>query len=422
MRTSRTLTLSAFALALALSACSAPAAVPGSGQETAKETAAAGGSAIGDGHGAKAGASEVAEPQLHLLTVGQAGEVGMLDLADETWRNAGTLPGTKSGTTDGRYIFASSPEQGTVTVLDSGVWTWDHEDHFHYYRSDPKTVGVITGQGKAVVTPGASATGVFFPETGKGVLLSNDGLAEGQIRETAHLDAAPHQGMLVPLGDFALATVPGAGGKAQAVQAYDGEGSALDGAQAACADAQGTITTRVGVVIGCADGALLATVENGKVAFEHIPYPEGAGAGPATVFRAREGRPTVAAVAGDQGAWILDTRERSWQLIKTDVPLQQVAAVDDKEGHAVALSIDGRILVLSAETGATLSSTEPLLAKTLSDPGLLASVELVADQQRAYLNAPAEQKLYEIDFADNARLARTFPTPSVPVVFARTGR
>lgn len=409
-------------LALTLAGCSAPAGTPGSGPLSATETRATAGSILGDGHGAKAGASEVAEPQLHLLTIGPAGEVGMLDLADETWKDAGTLPGTETVTTDGRYIFASSPEQGTVTVLDSGVWTWDHEDHFHYYRSDPRTVGTIKGQGKAVITPGASTTGVFFPETGKGVLLNNDGLSEAQIRETALLDTAPHQGLVVPLGEFAIATVPGADGKARTVQAHDAEGVAVDGVQAACVNPQGTITTSVGAIIGCADGALLATVENGKVAFEHIPYPQGADAGPATVFRAREGRPTVAAVAGDQGAWILDTRERTWQLIKTDVPLLQVAAVDDKEGHVVALSVEGRVLVLSAETGATLSSTQPLLGKTLSDPGLLAGVDLVADQQRAYLNAPAEQQLHEIDFADGARLARTFPATSVPVFFARTGR
>jgi hypothetical protein len=408
-------------LALTLAGCSVQTAAPES-PAPAPETGATAGSVLGDGHGAKAGASEAAEPQLHLLTVGPTGKAGMLDLADETWKDAGTLPDVEAITTDGRYIFASSPEQGTVTALDTGVWTWDHEDHFHYYRSDPKIVGTINGQGRAVITPGASATGVFFPETGKGVLLDNDGLAEAQIRETGQLRTAPHQGIVVPLGQFALATVPGADGKAQAVQVYDAGGAAVDGARAECSDAQGTITTSVGAVIGCADGALLATVENGKTAFEHIAYPEGAQAAPATEFRAREGRPTVAAVAGDQGAWILDTRERTWQLIKTDVPLLQVAAVDDKEGHVVALSVEGRVRVLSAETGATLSSTGPLLTKTLSEPGLLAGVELVADQQRAYVNAPAEQQLHEIDFADDARLARTFPTTSVPVFFARTGR
>lgn len=407
-------------LALTLAGCSVQTAAPGS-PAPAPGTGATAGSVLGDGHGAKTGASEAAEPQLHLFTVGPNGEAAMLDLAEETWKGAGTLPDVEAITTDGRYVFASSPEQGTVTALDTGVWTWDHEDHFHYYRSDPRVVGTIKGQGRAVITPGASATGVFFPETGKGVLLDNGALAEAQIRETGKIDTAPHQGMIVPLGHFALATVPGADGKPQEVQVYDA-GAAVDGARAKCADARGTITTSVGAVIGCADGALLATVENGKTAFEHIPYPEGADAAPATEFRAREGRPTVAAVAGDRGAWILDTRERTWRLIETDVPLLQVAAVDDKEGHVVALSAEGRVRVLSAETGATLSSTGPLLTKTLSEPGLLAGVELVADQQRAYVNAPAEQQLHEIDFAEGARLARTFPTTSVPVFFARTGR
>jgi len=47
---------------------------------------------------------------------------------------------------------------------------------------------------------------------------------------------------------------------------------------------------------------------------------------------------------------------------------------------------------------------------------------LIADQQRAYLSAPAEQRLYEIDFADGARIARTFETPTAPQFVAETGR
>jgi hypothetical protein len=78
--------------------------------------------------------------------------------------------------------------------------------------------------------------------------------------------------------------------------------------------------------------------------------------------------------------------------------------------------------VLSAETGRTLAATDPLLTETLADPGLLAGVELIADQQRAYLNAPAEQQLHEIDFADDARIARTFATDTVPLHVAETGR
>ena len=108
--------------------------------------------------------------------------------------------------------------------------------------------------------------------------------------------------------------------------------------------------------------------------------------------------------------------------METDEPLLQAAAVDDNEGHVVALTEEGRVLVVLADSGETIAETEPLLPETLTDPALLDGVELVADQQRAYLNAPAEQQLFEIDFADDARIARTFETETSPVHLAETGR
>ena len=38
-----------------------------------------------------------------------------------------------------------------------------------------------------------------------------------------------------------------------------------------------------------------------------------------------------------------------------------------------------------------------------------AAGELTVDANRAYLSAPTDGQVYEIDFADNARIARTFP-------------
>jgi hypothetical protein len=48
--------------------------------------------------------------------------------------------------------------------------------------------------------------------------------------------------------------------------------------------------------------------------------------------------------------------------------------------------------------------------------------QLIADEQRAYLNAPAEQRLYEIDFVDAARIAREFATDTTPAFLVETGR
>lgn len=409
-------------LALTLVSCSSPGPAGGAVADPPVVTPASVPPSIGDGHGTLEGSTEVAEPQLHLMTLDPQGRIGLLDLADGTTSDAGQVPDVSSTSTDGRYLFASSATGGALTVVDSGMWTWDHEDHFHYYRGGSRTVGTVEGLGEAVVTSGTSATGVYFPDSGEATVLDNDALAKGELGVRAEFSVEPYPGMLVPLSDLTLLTRPGVGGAAASVQAYDADGEPVEGATADCIDALGTITTSVGAVIGCDDGALLATLDGGDVAYERIPYPAGTDAARATEFRAREGRPTVAAVAGDQGVWLLDTRERSWQLVRTDVPLLQASAVDDREGHVVALAEDGRVLVLSADSGATLAATEPLLTETLKNPALLAGVELIADQHRVYLNAPAEQQLFEIDFADGARIARTFDTDTVPAHLAEVGR
>ena len=421
MRTPKTLLPCLPLLALTLASCSTAA----DSADSAADTPTASSSApapLGDGHGALEGSTEVAEPQLHLMTLDVEGRVDLLDLADGTTTALGQVPEVSDTVTDGRYLFASSATTGAMTVIDSGMWTWDHEDHFHYYNGESRTIGTVEGEGEAVVTSGSSTTGVYFPDSGKGSVLDNDALARGELSVRAELSIDPHPGMLVPLADVTLLTRPGTDGIAASVQAHDREGEPIDGAIADCVDARGTITTSVGVVIGCDDGALLVTLDDGDITYERIPYPAGTSAPKATEFRAREGRPTVAAVAGDHGAWLLDTRERSWQLVPTDVPLLQVSAVDDREGHVVALAEDGRVLVLTAGTGGTIASTEPLLPQTLTDPALLAGVELTVDQQRAYLNAPAEQTLFEIDFADSGRIARSFDTDTVPAHLAEVGR
>jgi hypothetical protein len=249
------------------------------------------------------------------------------------------------------------------------------------------------------------------------VLLDTEALSQGEITETFRLKTAPGAGLVVPVGSFALV----ADGAGASVVGYTAEGERT-GLDEPCVGAAGTITTRVGAVIGCADGALLASVEGHELVVERIPYPVDAPA--ATSFDNREGRPTVAALAGTaaaggQGIWLLDTRARSWTLLPAPTPLVQVTAVDDADQHLLALAADGRVLVLNGADGSLIAETAPLVAESLAAG---ASPVLIADQQRAYLSAPTERMLYEIDFADGARVARTFTTTTEPTFVAETGR
>lgn len=373
----------------------------------------------GDGHGQVEGAQEVAEPPLHLMTQNPEGVVAMYDLLADAWNEVGTVKPAVGVATDGRYLF-SLAEDG-VTIVDSGMWTWDHGDHFHYYRSQPKFVGTVPGRGIATVATTlmstSGGTGLYFPGSGEAVLLDTQALSQGRLVERFRVSTEPHNGMVAPIGDGAFVTQDDS-----TLRYLDSSGNPIPELTTKCADPAGHITARVGLVIGCADGVRLATQADDKVTIKAIPYPKGASRQDrARQFDNREGRPTVAARAGDKGFWLFNTRAREWRRVQVDVSLRSVIAVDDNLGHVLALDTEGRVRVFSAASGKQLSATDPLLPKTLGSPSM-DGVRLTADANRAYLNAPLEGVIYEIDYADDARIARTLRTPTTPAFYAEVGR
>lgn len=391
-------------LIVALAGCAAPAS-PAADMPTDPSA---------DTHGEIAGAAELAEPAVGLTSIDGEGRVSHLDLLEETTAELGSVRPPLSMHSDGRYLFAA--DETGVSLVDSGVWTWDHVDHFHYYRAEPRLLGEVEGDGVAVVATSNSSTtggtGLFFPGSGEAVLLDTEALSKGEVVETFRLQSVPGAGLVVPAGSSAAVA---AGGE---VTLHASDGSTV-GEAAPCADPAGTVTTRVGAVIGCRDAALLVTVADERPAVERIPYPAGTTAPRATAFANREGRPTVAAVAEGVGVWMLDTRERSWALLPTPEPVVQVTAVDDKDANLLALTADGRVLVLDGETGALRAATAALVGASLAGGQ---PVSLIADQQRAYLSGPAEGRMWELDFADDARIAREFTPERTPLFVAETGR
>lgn len=364
------------------------------------------------GHGDVEGAAEVPEPPLTLVSIDAEGTVGALDLLDGTATRLGAVSAPRSAATDGRYVFTGTADG--VTVIDSGVWTWDHGDHFHYYRAEPSVVGEVAGAGPVSVSAGllstAGSTGLYFAGSHEAVLLDNAALSRGRIDEVLRVDTDGADGVIAPLGDGALV-----GDLSGRLTFYGADGAATD-ATVACDEPAGSITTRVGLVVGCADGAVLATIEDTAPVFERIPYPTEAGER-ARAFDARKGRPTVAAVAGQEGFWLLDTRERSWRMVPTSTALTRVVAVDDEDGHVVALDAEGRVRVFSGDSGAEVAATDPLVG----DAGG-GSVAVFVDGQRAYLNDPDSGVVHEIAYADGARIARTLEAPTSPDFFAEVGR
>ncbi|WP_051172498.1 hypothetical protein [Microbacterium indicum] len=366
----------------AASGPSAPSASPSAGSSVGFD----------DGHGHVDGAAEVVEPQSRLLTVSGDGSVTMTDLLSSDEVAVGSVGSPSSVASDGRFAFVTT--DAGIDVVDGGAWTWDHGDHFHYYSAEPRVIGTIEAAGAAeIATPSlasAGTTGVFLPETGEAVAIDMASLAEGEIVERFRIDTGASSGVVAPVGE---ATIVATG---DAAEALDASGSVV--ATAECADPAGSITTRVGTVVGCADKALLAVASGSDVEFADVPYPSDEPR--AEGFAGRKNRPTVAGLSGENGFWLLDTRAGEWSRAAVDATLTEVVAADDEGENVVALDGDGRVRVFG-EDGSDRGSTDPLTAD--------AAATLVVDTQRAYLSAPDAGVVYEIDYADGARIAREIP-------------
>lgn len=424
----RPLAAAAFLVAVAsIAGCSGE---PGAGSASTPPAATASGP-----HGYVAGAEEAGEAQLSLALIDGAGAVTVRDLLTEE-----SVPVDGSGTKtpnaavevvgDGRFVYvvhggtengADDTAEVTVQVVDTGVWTVDHEDHMHYYRAEPAVVGEITGPGAPAIESNDGHTAVLFAGSSKLALLSHAALGKGEI-DTAWVDVDSHAGgFAVPFGGHLIVS-DSAGAGAQ-VRALSMDGTPDGDALAACPSPQHAVVTRVGLVASCADGAVLVTESKGELVAEHVAYPAGIAA-PAGALDGRAGRPSVAGIAGaadvaatpdepatSTGAWRFDARARSWVFLPSDVPLVRVSAVADDLQLSVAIDEAGRVRVLD-EAGAVIAQSEPLVAASLADEATRGTLRLVVDAQRAYVFGPAEGAVFEIDYRDAARVARTFDVGS----------
>jgi hypothetical protein len=348
-------------------------------------------------HGYVAGASESQEPQLRLLAVSATGEAALHDLLTEESTDLNGVDAPEHSATDGRFLVTSDADR--TTIVDGGSWTVDHGDHTHYYAAEPRVVGTIDGGGRVEVHSSETMTTITWPDRAEAVVLDREALGQGEVDETARIDAS----VLLPMGEHLVAADGGT------VRVLDADGGATDAtSEQACTDPEGGIVTRAGAVVGCADGAIVVD-DAGETSFVALPD----GAERPTAFAARAGRPTVAGLAGDTGFWLLDVRQGSWRLVPTERPLRAVVAVDDEDEHVVGVDDTGRVVVVTASSG-TVATTKALIDSA-------AAPLLQVDAQRAYLADPADATVHEIDFADGARVARTIELPVAPVAFAEVG-
>lgn len=335
--------------AAVLAGCASPgpdAAAPSADAPSATSPAATssdGDSAATSDAAAPDGAREIAEPALHLTTVAADGAVHHLELASGVSREIARIAPVDDVVTDGRYVFGI--REGSVTVVDSGAWTWSHGDHFHYYVGPARVLGEIDGPGTPTVVPGERGIGIHFGG-GEAVLVKTAPLADGAIDELFRVRTDDGEGRVVPLAYGAWVTEQDRNGDVVRLREVDEDG--IGGEATRCRGAAASIATVVGVVVGCEGGALLA-VDGRPAKSEWIPLADAAGI---RAFSGREGRPVVAVRATDGEIRVLDTRARAWSRWAEGDAVRAVVAAGDDTGAVVALSDSGALTVRDQTSGA----------------------------------------------------------------------
>ncbi|MGQ4599469.1 zinc ABC transporter permease AztB [Nocardia sp. R6R-6] len=359
-------------------------------------------------HGYVAGAEETAEAQPRLVVADKGtGAVGILDLVTGDVIELGRAEGVERIVGDGRFAFLSG--QRWVRTVDGGAWTVDHGDHAHYYRAPARDLGAFTGGPVQAAHDDSSITAVTF-ETGATTVLDRAALGTGALHERGVIA----DGAAVPYAGHLLVAVPARA--AIEVRTRDGVPAAVVAQR--CPDPRGSAVTRRGVVFGCADGALVVTARDAVFTGEKIPYPQDVAEGERAVeFGHRPGSTTLVARAGRQGVWVIDIRRKTWTMVRTG---PAVAVNTAGEGAAIlTLTEDGLLHAYDPASGRESAAARPLTAPVAS--GAQAPVILV-DDHRAYVNDPVARVIYEIDYADNLRGARTFPLDISPTMMVEVGR
>ncbi|MGV9310728.1 hypothetical protein ACWDR0_00855 [Streptomyces sp. NPDC003691] len=367
-------------------------------------------------HGHVEGAEESAEQQSRLVvSESTTGRTRVLDLITGKRHTVPPVEDATALTTDGRFGYFHTP--GGISVLDTGAWTVDHGDHVHYYRADIRTAGRIPTPGTARTGSDDAVTAVTTPGRGTTLHRRSD-LEKGETGATRRLSG--RYSVVIPFREHLLA-VPGPGAKG--ISVLDRRGREKAALTTPCRDPRGDAVTRRGVVLGCADGALLIRPDGEKLSAVRIPYPQDVPANEqARDFRSRPGSDTLTALAGDTAVWVLDTTGRTWKRVETGPVLAAGTAGDG--APLLALGTDGTLR--GFDTGTGRRTAEADLGAAPSRTGLRAGAAgapaIAVDHSRAYISDPAGRRITEIDYNDSLRIARSFTLDIRPDLMVETGR
>ncbi|VEG58062.1 ABC-3 protein [Mycolicibacterium aurum] len=351
------------------------------------------------------GARELDGPLTKLVIADPAtGDTAVYDAVAETETQVGSYGPVNGIDGDGRFAYLQTG--GRTTIVDAGAWTFDHGDHYHYFETEPAEVATLEVPVASVSASNSIA--VIETETGTVELLDREQLGRKVVEAPAGLPVGVDVDGAVPYGSRLVTVAPT--GRMQVID--DTGAQDLHGE---CPNPSWSSPTRRAVVFGCGTGAVRVTGGTGDLAVTAMPYPADAPA-PGPQRMEHRDRADVFAGVSDAAVWVLDSRQRRWTVIAAP---DAVAANTAGDGTVLALRRDGTLSAFDVNTSAETARV-PLFPGGVPRDGHQPVIDI--DSDRAYVNNAASREIYEIDYADGLRVARTLRTEVSPGLMVEAGR
>lgn len=350
------------------------------------------------------GARELDGPLTKLVIVDPAsGDTAVYDAVDETESMIGSYGAVAAIAGDGRYAYLQTGRG--ATIVDAGAWTFDHGDHYHYFAADPVMVGSVDIPVSSAAASNSLAT--VASDAGDVAVLDYEKLGEHAV-EPAGLSLGREVTAALPYGNRVV-TVSSTG----RMHVVDDDGATDLAGE--CPNPSWSRASRRAVVFGCETGAVRVTGGDEDLTVTAMPFPPDAPTQHPQQMDHRD-RADVFAGLSAGTVWVLDSRQRRWTAI--DVP-DAVAANTAGDGAVLVLHRDGSLGSFDVNER-TETARVSLFHDGVPDQGPQPVIDI--DSDRAYVNNAAAREIYEIDYADGIRIARTLRTEVVPGLMVEAGR
>ncbi|MFI5933775.1 hypothetical protein [Actinoplanes sp. NPDC051494] len=358
-------------------------------------------------HGYVEGAAELPEAQTTIAYAARgARQLSLLDLATGKESRVDLSVAAERLIDDGRFVYAVGG--GTVEIVDTGVWSVDHTDHVHHYRAPARSVGVVHLDAPVTSVTGAGARTAIGTTDGRVTLLDRRGLEGGAVTAVTTIDSGSSTALALPYADRLLVAVGDARDRpANRIVAMSADGRETGAFRAPCAAPRGAIVLRGGAVIACEKSLIRVKLEKDVLTTEVLDSPVTPVARTAFGHRPRSNE---AALAGRTGIWSVNAAKATLHHLPVDGRDLVAAASPADDSTVLALDAAGTVISYDLRGGRKLAEA-PLKATTLT-----------LDINRAYAAAPQAGVIYELDYRDKLRTARTLRASQQPDLVVEVGR